>query len=121
MFRQIRRLSRHVKADVQSGLNTAFEDGKNRYRNRGILRATYASAAAVPAVGLGLLTQAAGASVAETSEIVALPAAVAFDQAVAAYGNLSGNYKTYGLKKRASARELSWFKNRQAALGLGLS
>lgn len=95
----------------------ALETGKNRYRNRGILRSVYALAAAGATAGTAYAAQQL-----EANNLVILaasftPAAIASTQAIFAYGNLSGNYKKFGKTNGVSSRELPIKKNILAALG----
>lgn len=94
-----------------------FDDGKNRYRNRGILRSAYSTAAITTTAGIVAIANSIDATAATTLTAAFLPATIAADQAVAAYGNLSGNYRKYAKEKQQSARDLGWWPNRKAAVG----
>lgn len=120
MPRQIRRLGREFDCRVRGFLYEAFESGDNRYRNRGFLRCAFAAVAALPAVGAYHLSQAFSFHTPEAVAIVAVSGVVALDQLIAAFGNFSGHYRSYGTTHIRSAKELGWFSNRLVALGFNV-
>jgi len=95
----------------------ALKYGKQRYRNRGILRSAYALAAAGATVATVQLSQHLGANNLTTLAAAFTPAAIASVQAIFAYGNFSGNYKKFGDQTGSSSRSLSIRKSILAAIG----